>query len=169
MRPGDSPKGLVSRWFTFDCWCRKMSPLQISFMFNKCQMTSIISLILYCMPYWRRFWLTSGDACSWKGPKWAWNEDSNPYGVSELIIFDILETDGWFDAVHWLGGAKTSCNGVSLFKGCVPVMLRCRGLYSSPRSILIWGYWIGCNAPGKHIGCKLKPFLIDNIWNMITT
>lgn len=126
----------------------------------------IVSFPWSHMLLFKKVYLTAEVGCSWNGPKWACIDDSNPNEGSELIIFGRLGTDGWFDVVHWLGTENTSCNEVSLFRGCVPVIPRCRGLYSSPKSILIWENWIGCNAAGKHTGCKLKPFLIDNIWNV---
>ena len=108
-------------------------------------------------------WLTWDDESSWKGPNWVWI-DSNPNEVSEVIMFDMLGTDTEFERLHWLCRSKTICAEVSWFAGIVPDTFMGRDSFSSPKSILVWENWIGCKTLGKHIGCKLNPFLIDSIW-----
>lgn len=109
------------------------------------------------------FKLTSEDLRSGKGPKWALIDDSMPNEVSEFIIFG---TDSWFEMAHWFGRSKIICSGFSWFKGRLPAIFICWDTFSSPNPLLYWESWTGCSIPGKHIGCKLIPFLIDSIWNV---
>lgn len=106
--------------------------------------------------------VTLDEVGSWKGPKWDWIDESNPNASSELTTFDISGTYDWFALYRF-------CVEGSWFICRVPVpdMFKCKGLFSSPKSILNCESWTGCDTPGKHIGCKLMPFLIDNIWNAI--
>lgn len=110
-------------------------------------------------------WLTWVGVRSWKGPNGAWI-DSKLNEVSEVIMFDMLGTNAWFEELHWLGRSKTICAEGSWFAGAVPEAFIGRDPLSSPKSILVWGSWIGCKTPGKHMGCKLNPFLIVSIWRL---
>lgn len=105
---------------------------------------------------------TSEDVCTWKCPMLAWYDDSRPKEVSGFNMFDGGGGNGWFEGGHLLAKLKTFC---VWFSKCVPLGLRCRDRLSSPNKVLIWERLRGCSTPGKHIGCKFNPFLIDNIWN----
>ena len=73
-------------------------------------------------------------------------------------------TNGWLGRVHWLGRLEADCLELSSFPKNVPMpLLKFRHPFLSSKLIPGCGNWIGCSTPGKHIGCKLNPFLIDNI------
>ncbi len=73
-------------------------------------------------------------------------------------------TKGWLERVHRLGWLEADCLELSSFPKTIPIpLLEFRQPFPSSKLKPVRGNWIGCSTPGKHIGCKLTPFLIDNI------